>query len=146
MSENLQPSEESRTFLTPKEAAEYLRVLPETLLEHQNEIPSHKPYGFLYYIKEELDELVRPYTKYGEFSIFESENGPTYLTLVEAAEYLNVSTEDMSTEYFKCIPSYEFFGHRLYKKKELDRLFSMGRAVIHCKVTDCEPDEDENDL
>jgi hypothetical protein len=47
------------TYLTRKEAAEYLRVRVDFLAHHPKNIPYYKIFGRTLYIKEELDDIIR---------------------------------------------------------------------------------------
>jgi excisionase family DNA binding protein len=60
MRENIFPPwVNARTHLTRKEAAEYLGMSPKTLENHPKHIPFYKFGGRVFYIKEELDTLIR---------------------------------------------------------------------------------------
>ncbi|MDR2432183.1 MAG: helix-turn-helix domain-containing protein [Puniceicoccales bacterium] len=54
------------TYLTRKEAAEYLRVRADFLAHHPKNIPCYKIFGRVLYIKEELDDIIRRNRQGGE--------------------------------------------------------------------------------
>ncbi|MDR2628879.1 MAG: helix-turn-helix domain-containing protein, partial [Puniceicoccales bacterium] len=108
--------EDSKTpklrWLTRSEAAKYLRVNPQTFKRYRDEIPSHKLGGRYFYTKEELDGLVRPCARGGNFAdIFPwgLGSGRTYLTRKETAEYLRMSMVWLK-RYPKKIPAYKLFS------------------------------------
>jgi hypothetical protein len=47
------------TYITRREAAEYLRISPKSLENHPENIPYYKLGKRVLYIKEELDEIIR---------------------------------------------------------------------------------------
>jgi hypothetical protein len=51
------------TYLTRREAAEYLRMSPKSLTNHPKHIPFHKIGERVLYIKEELDDIIRNNSK-----------------------------------------------------------------------------------
>ncbi|MDR1457547.1 MAG: helix-turn-helix domain-containing protein [Puniceicoccales bacterium] len=53
----------SCTYLTRREAAEYLRMSPKSLTNHPKHIPFHKIGNRVLYIKEELDDIIRNNSK-----------------------------------------------------------------------------------
>jgi hypothetical protein len=119
-------------YLARKEAAEYLRVTPQTFRNHRDEIPFHEFDGHFFYTREELNRLVHPCTKGGNFidiRPWKRKNNRTYLTRKEAAEYLKMSTKQLGT-YPKQIPSYKFSKHVLYIKEELDEMLRLGYHVL----------------
>jgi hypothetical protein len=82
------------TYFTREKAAKYLHVNPNTLWNHRKEILSHKIGGRYLYAKKELDKLVRPCPRGGNFAdIFPWGLGDdrTYLTRREAAKHLGRS-------------------------------------------------------
>ena len=54
------------TYLSRKEAAEYLRMSPKTLQNCPKNIPYYKFGNLVLYIKEELDEIIRKNKHGGE--------------------------------------------------------------------------------
>jgi excisionase family DNA binding protein len=54
------------TYHTNKEAAEYLGMSPKTLENHPKHIPFYKFGSRVFYIKEELDALIRRNRRGGE--------------------------------------------------------------------------------
>ncbi|MDR2628551.1 MAG: helix-turn-helix domain-containing protein [Puniceicoccales bacterium] len=119
-------------YLTRKEAAEYLRITLPTFKKHRNEIPFHKFGRRFFYTRKELNRLVRPCTKGGIFidiRPWKRKTNCTYLTRKEAAEYLKMSTRQL-TKYLKKIPSYKFSKHVLYIKEELDEMLRLGYRVL----------------
>jgi excisionase family DNA binding protein len=116
-------------YLTRNEAAKYLRVTPQMIREHRKEITSHK-IGWRYlYTEEELDGLVRPCARGGNFTnIFPwgLGSGRTYLTRREAVEHLGISMSWLK-KYPKRVPAYKFFGRVLYVKEELDEIIRRNR-------------------
>jgi hypothetical protein len=55
-----------RTYLSRREAAEYLRVSPKSLTNLPKHIPHHKLGNHVLYIKEELDDIIRSHRQGGE--------------------------------------------------------------------------------
>jgi hypothetical protein len=132
MSSNSSPTTWRDIYLTREEAAKYLRVNPHTLLDHREEIPSLKAGRYYLYEKKELDRLVRPCTRGGNFAdIFPWGLGGdrTYLTRREAAKHLERSVSSLA-QYTKKIPAYKFFGTVLYIKEELDLIMDLKRITL----------------
>jgi hypothetical protein len=120
------------TYLTRKEAAKHLRVTPTTFWKHCEEIPSHKFDGRFFYIKEELDRLVRPCTRGGnvvDIPPWKWRNNRTYLTREEASKHLGMP-ESRLIRYPKYIPAYKFLNHTLYIKEELDEILQLGYHTL----------------
>jgi hypothetical protein len=65
---NVSPSKRKNvhSFLSRKEAAEYLRLSVDTLAHYPEEIPFHKFCNRAFYIKEELDDIVHSSRRGGE--------------------------------------------------------------------------------
>jgi excisionase family DNA binding protein len=135
MNLNANPTTWRDIYLTQEEAAKYLRVTPITLWNHHGEIPFVKAGMHYLYEKKELDRLVRPYPRGGNFAdIFPWGLGGdrTYLTRREAAKHLGRSVS-LLAQYPKRIPAYKFFGTVLYIKEELDLIMDLERVIRESK-------------
>ena len=120
----------THTYLTREEAAEYLRISPDMLRDNYKHIPSYKLGGKVLYTKEDLDGLVRPYSKSGNVdgksSQSEWKSARTYLNRNEAAEYLRVSPKSLEN-HPQHIPHHKLGSRVLYIKEELDEIICCGR-------------------
>jgi hypothetical protein len=131
MNPNSSPTTWRDIYLTREEAAKYLRIKPHTLWTHHQKIPFIKAGMYNLYEKKELDRLVRPCSRGGNFAdIFPWGLGGdrTYLTRKEAAKHLGRSVS-LLAQYPKRIPAYKFFGTVLYVKEELDLIMDLERVI-----------------